>query len=129
MFRKQSHSQVLEELLEASDKGQPLYADSAYYKEQRNEELKKRGFIPKILSKGYRNKELTKSQIKRNHKLSSNRCRVEHIFAWLKQKSGHFTRGIGITRITARTTLRLIGYNLSRAVHLIKDRKRGLYYI
>ena len=119
-------SQVLEELLEHSDKGQPLYADSAYYKEERNQELKKKGIQPRILSKGYRNKELTKTQIEKNHRLSSNRCRVEHIFAWLKQKGGNKMRGIGIHRITAKVTLRLIGYNLSRAVYLIKDRKRGL---
>jgi IS5 family transposase len=119
-------SQVFEELLESSDKGQPTYADSAYYKEERNTELKKKGFIPRILSKGYRNKELSENQIERNRKLSSKRCRVEHIFAWLKQKGGHLIRGIGISRITARITLRLIGYNLSRAVYLIKDRKRGL---
>jgi IS5 family transposase len=122
-------SQVLEELLESSDKGQKLYADSAYYKNERNEILKKKGISPRILSKGYRNKELSEGQKARNKILSSKRCRVEHVFGWLKQKGGPMIRGIGIKRITARVTLRIIGYNLSRAVYLIKNRKRGLIQI
>jgi IS5 family transposase len=116
-------SQWLDHLLEKSDKGQRVYADSAYYKEVKIEELKKKGILPRILKKGYRNRELTKTQKARNRQLSSKRCRVEHIFAWFKQKGGPLIRGIGIKRITARVTLRIIGYNLSRAVHLIMKGK------
>ena len=122
-------SQVFEELLESSDKGQPTYADSAYFKEERNERLKKEGFIPRILSKGYRNKQLSENEKQKNRNLSSKRCRIEHVFGWFKQKGGNLIRGIGIERITARVTLRIIGYNLSRAVYLIRDRKRGLLSI
>lgn len=122
-------SQWLDHLLEPSDKGQRLYADSAYYKEEKMEELKKKGILPRILKKGYRNRELTKTQKARNRQLSSKRCRVEHIFAWFKQKGGSLIRGIGIKRITARVTLRIIGYNLSRAVHLMKTGKMKLQMI
>lgn len=122
-------SQVLNGLLEKSDTGQPLYLDSAYSKEERIEELKKKGIIPKILKKGYRYKKLTKKDEEQNRKLSSKRCRVEHIFGWMKQKSGAMVRGIGIERITARLSLRIIVYNLSRAVFLIKNRKRGVQFI
>lgn len=122
-------SQVLEELLESSDKGQPLYADSAYSKEETDEKLKNKGIIPRILSRGYRNKKLTEKQNEKNRKLSSQRCRVEHIFAWIKRKGGHIIRAIGIERVTARITLQIIGYNLSRSVHLIKNRKRGVQVI
>ncbi|MCZ2278177.1 MAG: hypothetical protein LC117_10755 [Bacteroidia bacterium] len=38
-------------------------------------------------------------------------------------------RAIGIKRITARVTLRIIGYNLSRAVHLITTQKKKLQMI
>jgi IS5 family transposase len=122
-------SQVIDELLTQSDKGQAVYADSAYHKNERIEELKRKGFFPRIPRKAARYIALTEAEIKRNHKYSSKRCRVEHIFAWLKQKSGYLVRGIGIRRVTARITLRLIGYNLSRATFLIKDRKRGLQMI
>jgi len=125
----ESDANVLDELLEKSDKGQPLYGDSAYYKEERIEELKKKGFIPRIQKKGYRYKKLTPADDVRNHKLSSKRCRVEHIFGWMKQKGGNLIRAIGIKRVTAKITLRIIGYNLSRAVFLIKNRKYGPQFI
>jgi IS5 family transposase len=122
-------SQVLEELLEETDKGQPLFLDSAYHKEERIEQLKGMEIKPRIISKSYRNHPLTQKQKDKNRKLSSKRCRVEHIFAWLKQKGGHLIRGIGIERITARVTLRILGYNLSRAVFLLKNRPSKLQFI
>lgn len=122
-------SQVLDNLLEKDDVGQPLYADAAYEKEEKREELKRRGIIPRILSRNYRNKSLTEKQIATNKKYSSKRCRIEHIFGWLKQKGGPLIRGIGMERIKARVTLRIIGYNLSRAVFLIKNRKTGIQFI
>lgn len=122
-------SQLLNNLLESSDQGQSLYGDSAYMSEKIIAELADKGIKQKILAKGYRNTELTKKERERNQRLSSKRCRVEHIFGWIKQKSGRLIRGIGIKRVTARITLRLFIYNLSRATFLIKDRKRGLTII
>lgn len=122
-------SQMIDELLEPSDKGQKLYADSAYYKHERIEQLEEKGIVPRIPQKAARYIELSEEQKRDYRKIASKRCRVEHIFAWLKQKGGYLIRGVGIKRVTARITLRLIGYNLSRAVYLIKDRKRGLQFI
>jgi IS5 family transposase len=122
-------SQVLDNLLDKDDVGQPLYADAAYEKEEKKEELKRKGIIPRILSRNYRNRALTDKQKEVNKKFSSKRCRVEHIFGWLKQKGGPMIRGIGIERITARVTLRIIGYNLSRAVWLIRNREKGMQFI
>lgn len=117
-------SQVMEELLEErKDKDEPLYADSAYFSEEKIALLKKHGYKPRIISKGYRYKALTESDKKRNRKLSSKRCRVEHIFAWMQQHGGKLIRGIGITRVTARATLRIICYNMFRSIYLIKQRK------
>ena len=120
-------SQVLDELLQETDTGKPLFADSAYYSEERIENLKSKGIKPKILTKGYRYKQLTEKDHIRNRKLSSTRCRVEHIFGWMKQKAGPMVRAIGITRVTAKLTLRIICYNLSRAVFLIKNKKKIAY--
>lgn len=117
-------SNVFEELLDEGDVGQAIYADSAYANKKREQELKAVGIRPKILKKGYRNKPLTEGDKTRNRKLSSRRCRVEHVFAWLKQKGRSVIRGIGIARITARVTLRIIGYNLYRAALLMNNRKR-----
>lgn len=122
-------SNIIEDLLEKSDRGQPLYADSAYKKMERDVRLKKMGIIPRINSQGYRNKEMTDKERKQNKIYSSKRCRVEHIFGWLKRKAGSMVRGIGIERITGRITLRIIGYNLNRAVFLIKNNRKGLQMI
>lgn len=122
-------SQVLEELMESKDIGQPVYGDSAYYSKEIIDRLKESGFKPKILEKGYRNKPLTKKQIERNKKHSSTRCRVEHVFAWMRQHTGYITRGVGIVRITAKTTLQIIGYNLSRAVYLITHHRKRVSMI
>ena len=125
----ENDGKVLNELIEKSDKGQPCYGDSAYYSKELTEQLIDYGIKPRIISKGYRYKKLTEKDREKNHKLSSKRCRVEHIFGWFKQKGGNLIKGIGITRITARITLRIIGYNLSRAVFLIKNNRRGLQII
>ncbi|MBK7388634.1 MAG: transposase [Bacteroidetes bacterium] len=47
---------------------------------------------PQINKRGYRYKQLTEKDKLRNHKLSSKRCRVEHIFGAIKQKSGQIIR-------------------------------------
>lgn len=122
-------SQVFEELLGKKDKGQPLYADSAYAAKELIERLKKKGFNPKILEKGYRNKPLTEKQKDRNKKLSSIRCRVEHVFGWMRQHTGYIIRGIGITRVTAKITLQIIGYNISRSVYLITHHRKRVSII
>lgn len=117
-------SQVIDELLEPDkEHGEPLYADSAYYSTEHIEQLKQKGYKPRILTKGCRNKLLTETPIEKNRKLSGKRCRVEHIFAWMQQHGGKLIRGIGITRITARVTLRIIGYNLFRAIFLMKQKR------
>lgn len=120
---------VLEELIDKKDIHQPMYCDSGYYSEEVIDKIQSKGIIPRIISKAYRYKKLTQRDKERNRKLSSKRCRIEHIFGWLKQKGGNLIRGIGIERITAKATLRIIGYNLSRAVFLIKNKKSGVQMI
>lgn len=120
---------IIDNLIDKTDKGQALYADSAYKKITRDEQLKKMGIIPRINSQGYKNRPMTEQERKRNKINSSKRCRVEHIFGWLKRRTGAMIRGIGIQRVTARITLRMIGYNLNRAVFLIKNNRKGLQII
>ena len=91
--------------------------------------LRKMGIIPRINSQGYKNRPMTDRERKQNKINSSTRCRVEHIFGWLKRRPGAIIRGIGIQRVTARIILRMIGYNLNRAVFLIKNNRKGLQII
>ena len=122
-------STVLEKLITNKDKGQSIYGDSAYSSEEITEYLKKKKLRPRINKKGYRYKTLSEEDKANNRKLSSNRCRVEHIFAAIKQRSGPLIRAIGAERVKAKIVLRLIGYNLSRAVFLIKNNRKGIAFI
>ena len=59
-------SQTLNDLLDKSDKGQPLYADSAYTGEKQKKVIRKYRLKNKVHEKGYRNKPLTDEQKKNN---------------------------------------------------------------
>ena len=77
---------------------QEAFADSAYLSEKNDTELKKRGFLPFICEKGYRNKPLTEEQKLMNREKSRIRCRVEHIFGEQKMRMGNETlRSIGFS--------------------------------
>lgn len=122
-------SNVFEELLDKQDAGTRVYADSAYHSEERIAILKALGIDPGLLTRNYRNRTLTQQEKELNRKLSSRRCRIEHIFAWLKQCGRSRIRGVGIGRITARVTLRMICYNLTRAIFLLRNNKKELQII
>lgn len=59
---------------------QEAFGDSAYASKENTDELLKRGYVPMICEKGYRNKPLTEEQKKMNKLKSRVRCRVEPIF-------------------------------------------------
>ena len=86
-------SQPLDDLLDKSDKGQPLYADSAYTGEKQKKVIRKYRLKNKVHEKGYRGKTLTDKQ------KSKTRVRVEHVFGFMEQsmnglafKSGELKR-------------------------------------
>ncbi|MEM4261173.1 MAG: transposase, partial [Candidatus Woesearchaeota archaeon] len=56
-----------------------------YANKNRRKKLEKRNIFDGILSKGYRNKPLSKSEIKLNQLLSSVRNKVERPFAYMKR--------------------------------------------
>jgi len=98
---------------------QEAFADSAYVGEKIDAELKKRGFLPMICEKGYRNKPLTEEQKKLNRVKSSVRCRIEHIFGAQKMRMGNeILRSIGFARARFWIGMRNLMYNRSRFVSL-----------
>jgi IS5 family transposase len=101
------------------------YADSAYASKDINKELTKRGFSPQICEKGYRNHPLTDEQKESNRIKSKVRCRIEHIFGAMKQRSrgNEILRTIGIARAKFQIGLRNLVYNMGRYVSLVKIRK------
>lgn len=106
-------SQMLEELLDESDKGKDVYADSAYTGQEKI--LKEKGVIDHIHEKGYRNKPLTDLQKKKNKTKSKTRARVEHIFGFIENSmNGSFIKCIGKTRAKLNIGLMNLTYNIFR---------------
>lgn len=112
-------SQAIEGLLTEKDKGQPLYADSAYTGEEQEKVYKKKKVINNVHEKGYKNKPLTEEQKARNKEKSSTRVRVEHIFGFVENSMyGSFIRTIGIVRAKAKIGMMNLTYNICRCTQL-----------
>ena len=98
---------------------QEAFADSAYKSKEIDEKLTKRGFVPEIHAKGYRNHPLTEAQKESNKVRSSVRCRVEHVFGEMKMRMGNeVLRSIGFARAKFWIGMRNLMYNMSRFVSL-----------
>jgi IS5 family transposase len=112
-------SQPLGDLLSKKDKGQPLYADSAYTGEEQEKAIKKNGMINQVHEKGYKNRPLTKKQMRANRKKSKFRARVEHVFGFMEiSMKRMFIHSIGITRAEGIIGLMNLTYNLIRSIQI-----------
>jgi len=112
-------SEMIGELVDKKDRGQKLYADSAYRSERIEKELKRKNVTSMIHEKGYRNKPLTKAQRKRNKKKSKVRARVEHIFGFMTNSmKGMYIRCRNFVRAAATIGLMNLTYNLFRLTQL-----------
>ena len=115
-------SQVLDDLLNEKDKGQDLFADSAYVGQEKV--LKEYEMINKIHEKGYKNNPLTKGQKASNTEKSKTRARVEHVFGFMENSmSTMFFRKIGIKRANTTIGLMNLTYNMFRKIQLEKIAK------
>jgi len=111
-------SQELENLIDEK-KDKIIYGDSAYT----GEEVQK--CIPenvknRIHERGYRNKPLTKTQIRNNNAKSKIRVRVEHVFGAMNHFGGIFIRTIGIARAEFQIGLLNLAYNLKRYTYIME---------
>ena len=106
-------SQALGYLLDESDHGQQIYADSAYVGQCNI--LAKLEMIDEICEKGYRNHPLTEEQKESNRKKSSIRSRVEHVFGFEESCMNRLTtRAIGFVRAKSNIFLKNLIYNFCR---------------
>jgi len=116
-------SQPLEDLLNKKDKDQPLYADSAYTGEEQEKVIRKAGMINKVHEKGYKNKPLTKKQMKSNCKKSKFRARVEHVFGFMEiSMKKMYIHSIGKVRAEGIIGLMNLTYNLLRSIQIMNLR-------
>jgi IS5 family transposase len=112
-------SQPLEDLLNKKDKAQPLYADSAYTGEEQEKVIEKVGMINRVHEKGYKNKPLTKKQMKSNRKKSKFRARVEHVFGFMEiSMKKMYIHSIGKIRAEGIIGLMNLTYNLLRSIQI-----------
>ena len=108
-------------LLEESDRGQPLYADSAYTGAPIAEMLAGRGIPGQIIERGVRGRPLTDGQKESNHVKSKTRSRGEHVFGFISNSMGGFyTRAIGLRRTRCVVGLVNLLYNLFRYEQIVR---------
>ena len=112
-------SQALDKLLNKSDKGETLWADSAYTGKEQEATIAKNEMKNAVCEKGYRGNPLTEEQQLSNRKKSKIRARVEHIYAFMEMNmNGMYLYAIGKKRITAMVGLINLTYNMFRKVQL-----------
>lgn len=114
-------SQPLDDLLDESDSGQDLHADSAYTGEKQERTISKYKMNNEVIEKGYRNKPLTNEQKSGNRSKSKVRARVEHVFGFMEQSmNGLYVRSVGITRATGIIGLINLTYNIFRFEQVLR---------
>ena len=111
-------SQELKNLIEKK-KDKRIYGDSAYTGKEVQKCIPKK-ILNRIHEKGYRNRPLTKTQIRNNTAKSRIRARVEHVFAAMTHFGGKTLRTIGIARAEIQIGLLNLAYNLKRFVYLME---------
>jgi IS5 family transposase len=110
---------VADELILANRDSGAIYADKAYDTHARRALLSRLGIKDGILHRPNKHHPLTDEQTRRNTALSKIRCRVETVFAVLKQVYGYRrTRYVGLLRNQLQLTLLAICFNLRRMLVL-----------
>ena len=108
-------------LITEQDRGQAIWADSAYHKDRMADLVEEYDLDPQICEQGYRNKPLTPNQRRNNREKSRTRCRVEHVFGFMTMSmKRRWVRSIGLARAECNITLQNLVYNLFRTEQLIR---------
>jgi len=114
-------SQALEALIEECDKGQELYADSAYIGEPIEKMLKEKKIIPQIIERAFKGKPLSEEQKESNRIKSKIRCRVEHAFGFVTNSMNDFyIQSIGFLRAKGIVGLINLVYNMCRYEQIVR---------
>ncbi|NEZ64354.1 IS5 family transposase [Leptolyngbyaceae cyanobacterium CCMR0082] len=110
-------SQVLGQLLDADNRDDEIWADSAYLSLAIVTVLEMMGFESHINERAYRNRPLSEQQIADNRERSKTRAKVEHVFgSMVNEMGGKVVRTIGLARAQTMLGLKNLTYNLKRYV-------------
>src|SRR5467141_173510 len=112
-------SQKLDDVLDFSNTGKEVWADSAYRSVQIEAGLKEKGLQSRIHRRAARNRPLSERQKSANTTRSKVRARVEHVFGHQQgSMGGKIVRTIGIVRARFKIGMMNLGYNIRRLVQL-----------
>ena len=112
-------SQMLDDVLDKSNTGADVWADSAYLSAEIEAKLEARGYKSRVHRWARRNRPLSRREQAGNTTRSRVRARVEHVFGHQHTSmGGTIVRTIGIVRARAKIGLMNLVYNISRLVQL-----------
>lgn len=112
-------SQKLDDVLDKSNTGAEVWADSAYRSAEIEAKLEAKGYKSRIHRRARRNRPLSRREQAGNTTRSRVRARVEHVFGHQHTSmGGTIVRTIGIVRARAKIGLMNLVYNISRLVQL-----------
>lgn len=80
------------------------------------------GYREHVCKKGFRGKPLTAFQARCNARKSRTRCRIEHVFGWVKGNHELFVRTIGKARAEAKILASFLTYNMFRMAALTRPK-------
>ena len=110
---------VLEDLLDPTQPGQPLYADAAYRAEEVERALRAQRIQSRVTFKRPKDQPLTSYKKRENKRRAKVRARVEHVFGSLETAiGGKRLRCIGIDRASIQIGLQNLLYNMHRFMYL-----------
>ena len=112
-------SQKLDDILDASNTGNQVWADSAYRSAEIEAKLAAKGLKSRIHRRAARNRPLSPTQEAANTTRSKVRARVEHVFGHQENSMGRkIVRTIGMARARFKIGMMNLGYNMRRLVQL-----------
>jgi IS5 family transposase len=112
-------SQMLDDVLDKSNTGAEVWADSAYRSAESEAKLEAKGYKSRVHRRARRNHPLSAREQAGNTTRSRVRARVEHVFGHQHTSmGGTIVRTIGIVRARTKIGLMNLVYNISRLVQL-----------
>jgi len=112
-------SQKLDDILDPSNTGTQVWADSAYRSAEIEAKLAAKGLKSRIHRRAARNRPLSQKQEAANTVRSKVRARVEHVFGHQENSMGRkIVRTIGMARARFKIGMMNLGYNMRRLVQL-----------
>ena len=85
--------------------------------------MPEQGIADCVMRKGARNKKVSPEEKERNKVISRTRCRIEHVFGFLKRHKRKFDiQTMSLEMATANITLKNIVYNLHQTIKLLENK-------